>query len=258
MNGLLAAALVISMFPGSLRAEPRNAFVSIPGGLGRFASGPVRWRSGDWLTAAGASLGVAWAFQHDEGLRREVQGARSTGRDEFWKGVTTLGNAEIPALFAAMGMTLGRGQFQDSSATALQALAITGVTILVLKPALGSIRPDADAADGSIDRRFFDYSDGSFGHKSFPSGHAMTAFSVAEVYGDAYGRWWTYPLAAMIAYSRVYLDRHWTSDIFAGAALGIAAGQAALNESKEKGPASLWWGLSQRQGQPVVSASLRF
>src|SRR5437667_300439 len=57
---------------------------------------------------------------------------------------------------------------------------------------------------------------------SFPSGHATSVFAVATVFAAYYPRlrWPLYALAAAIALGRVYLARHYVSDIIAGAALG--------------------------------------
>jgi membrane-associated phospholipid phosphatase len=62
---------------------------------------------------------------------------------------------------------------------------------------------------------------------SFPSGHAASAFTAATLLagGPATPVW--FALAAAIASSRVYTRMHHTSDIVAGAALGIALGTVA-------------------------------
>ena len=61
---------------------------------------------------------------------------------------------------------------------------------------------------------------------SFPSGHATTAFAAAAVVGALYPRLRipVYGLAALVGLSRVYLGVHYTLDVLAGAALGIALG----------------------------------
>lgn len=66
---------------------------------------------------------------------------------------------------------------------------------------------------------------------SFPSGHTATAFMGAEIirqeykdnsplYGIA-----AYTFAAGIGYARIYNDRHWLTDVIAGAGIGILSGQ---------------------------------
>jgi membrane-associated phospholipid phosphatase len=62
---------------------------------------------------------------------------------------------------------------------------------------------------------------------SFPSGHAASAFTAATLLagGPATPVW--FALAAAVASSRVYTRMHHTSDIVAGAALGVALGAIA-------------------------------
>ena len=59
---------------------------------------------------------------------------------------------------------------------------------------------------------------------SFPSGHTATVFLGAELMRIEYGGWWgagAYAVAATTALMRIYNGRHWTSDVLAGAAIGI-------------------------------------
>jgi membrane-associated phospholipid phosphatase len=201
-----------------------------------------------------SSLALGVMVQNDERLRRPIQGNRSEGRDEFWDGVSTLGRVEVPLGIALLGMTLSDGPFAELSAAAVQSLALTGLTILALKPLTASVRPGIDSSR----RQFFSYETRSFDALSFPSGHTMGIFAVAEVYGSAYGRWWTYPLAAMVGYSRIHGDWHWASDVLAGALLGIAAARSTHTVARARGAAGRWWGLGRRGDTPVLAAGLEF
>ncbi|MEW6490015.1 MAG: phosphatase PAP2 family protein, partial [Thermodesulfobacteriota bacterium] len=51
-----------------------------------------------------------------------------------------------------------------------------------------------------------------------------------------------YPLAALVALSRVHDDRHWLSDAAAGAAIGTATGLWVAGRSREerRGSALAW------------------
>lgn len=63
---------------------------------------------------------------------------------------------------------------------------------------------------------------------SFPSGHATVAFAAATVLALAVPRlrWPLYALAALIAFSRVYVGVHYPGDVLAGALLGVGIATA--------------------------------
>lgn len=93
---------------------------------------------------------------------------------------------------------------------------------VILKPIIGRIRPvftiGALLVEG--DRM------GDIGIYSFPSSHATIAFALSTVLSDQEPRYrglW-YLLAIGIALSRVYLGRHYPSDIVGGAILGYLIG----------------------------------
>ena len=65
---------------------------------------------------------------------------------------------------------------------------------------------------------------------SFPSGHTMSAFSIALVVSYFYPtlEWPLYFLAISIGVSRIILGMHFLSDVLAGAVLGSALGVGAI------------------------------
>ena len=64
---------------------------------------------------------------------------------------------------------------------------------------------------------------------SFPSGHAAaaTAVAVSVALAQPFLAALVLPLAALIAYSRIYLRVHYASDVVAGAVLGVAGALVA-------------------------------
>ena len=68
--------------------------------------------------------------------------------------------------------------------------------------------------------------DDTLGNPSLPSGHATIAFSAATILGYRYPKW-RIPLyigAGLVGFSRIYLGRHYASDVLAGAAIGTTMG----------------------------------
>lgn len=141
---------------------------------------------------------------------------------------TWLGNAAV--LFPVMGAVYGAGWATDSGAAqetgamGLEALALGGVEADVMKYAAQRERPDG--AD----------------KYSFPSGHATESFAVASVLGSQYG--WeagvpAYLAAGFVGYSRLQNDKHWLSDVVAGAGLGILSGRAVYRAHRRAGRVAL-------------------
>lgn len=74
--------------------------------------------------------------------------------------------------------------------------------------------------------------DGS-NYRSFPSGHTAQAFASAEFLRIEYGQrspWYAvsgYALAGVTGYLRMYNNKHWCSDVLAGAGVGILSTRLA-------------------------------
>jgi len=62
--------------------------------------------------------------------------------------------------------------------------------------------------------------------RSFPSGHASSAFSMATALSKRHSEWWVqvpaYTLATGFSAQRIDSGAHWTSDVLVGAVLGYA------------------------------------
>ncbi|MBI5525523.1 MAG: phosphatase PAP2 family protein [Deltaproteobacteria bacterium] len=109
----------------------------------------------------------------------------------------------------------------------ISAMAVGGLLVQAAKLAVPRPRP---AADGVIEARINDLS-GGLRTRSFPSGHAQTAFGAATVVlaesGAAAGAV-AFGIALLVGLSRVYLGAHFPSDVLAGAFLGVVIGWLAV------------------------------
>lgn len=75
------------------------------------------------------------------------------------------------------------------------------------------------------------------GYYSFPSLHATIVFSVIPVLCNVFARfrWFWLIFALLVAFSRIYLNVHYLSDVVGGALLGYVIGVIVLNyEEKHK------------------------
>lgn len=109
------------------------------------------------------------------------------------------------------------------------------ITSSVLKPVVGRVRPCNALPPGQV--RLLVGRSGAF---SFPSAHAANSFAVATVFSWRYSRLapLAFALAAVVAYSRVYVGVHYPLDVMAGALIGFILGRlvTALGGALER-----WW-----------------
>ena len=171
---------------------------------------------GWWLALA--LLGPVQAM--DQNVQAWTQSARSPALDRFARAVTSLGTPKtgLAALLAIAvlepieGVTVAR--------LAVLAAIPANLAVEVLKRTLRRVRPDGNPDPVN---------------SSFPSSHAANAVALAYVLGKRWRRWriglWL--LAALVAACRVYVNRHYASDVLAGGAIGLGS---ALAMTRWAGP----------------------
>jgi hypothetical protein len=158
------------------------------------------------LVPLGLAVGAGAVSHWDQPLAGRLRGTMG--------GNEAIGNATMATLLAgslALGVLFpgeGRNGW-DNFWEEAEVLAVTGLTTTSLKFLVGRTRPGG-------------------GMRSFPSGHAATAFAAAALIDDnsggAYGVA-AYGLAGLTGYSRIETGRHFPSDVLAGAAIGILSAQ---------------------------------
>jgi len=104
-----------------------------------------------------------------------------------------------------------------------------GVVDILVKSVCGRMRPDMDVFGGANTWNFF-RGFHSQADLSFPSGHAVVAFSVAAAlcYLSPRGRVLFVTVAALVGLSRVVMQAHFYSDVIAGATIGWVCGSTVI------------------------------
>jgi hypothetical protein len=157
------------------------------------------------------SAAAAGASTVDEQVRDHVAGHSGWGES-----FETAGGAAWSTGFTVGMFTVGRfthGRFRAMTYDMLDAAVVTFAYTSALKYAVGRERPNGSD------------------NKSFPSGHTSNAFTLATVAQKHYG--WkvgvpAYLLAATMGASRIKQDKHWFSDVVAGATLGYIGGRTVV------------------------------
>lgn len=216
----------------------------------RLTFSPIKFRTKEWLYTAGVGAILAVTITQDSEIRNAVQD--NTGN--FSDGLATyvgepLGNLlyVLPALaITYTGAHYGNNlELKGAAYMGVKATVIGGIAALSLKSLFQRRRPDAGtAANSEFWLGPFPIRNDDF--HSFPSGHTTVAFalatSISEYYkDDIWVALTLYPLATITAWSRVYDDRHWASDVVAGAALGVLIGKIVNQPNRFK------WGVVPNQ-----------
>jgi membrane-associated phospholipid phosphatase len=171
-------------------------------------------------TATAAGLILLATLMADQGLRGEIQEHRGTTSNAMARVGNGFGEPRyvLPVIGAGLlaGQLTGQRLLTRVALRAGGAVAIAGGITTAIKLAIGRGRPKGDG-DADLFQPLS-------GWNSFPSGHTAVAFAVATAIAEETRDPWSdaalYGAATITAVARLNDDRHWTSDVFAGALLG--------------------------------------
>lgn len=152
------------------------------------------------ITGVYALDGMKNAFRENISGYKADRKFRADDYIQYATAVGYLGLGFIPQL-----KTRSQG-FRDRLMAGVTAYAVMAVVVNTMKYSFRHPRPDSGARN------------------SFPSGHSATVFTGAELmrieYGNGIGLA-SYAVAVTVGALRIYNDRHWITDVFGGAAIGI-------------------------------------
>lgn len=158
----------------------------------------------------------------DHDVQRAVQDARRPGLEQPMR--TASGTKQGTVVFAGLlAVAVLTGPAGPATARAAMAVLLpVNAAVEVLKLSVNRVRPDGERKRSN---------------SSFPSSHAANAAALAMVLGVRW-RWLAPPLwllAATVAFSRMYLNRHFLSDVLFGMAIGVGVGWLTLRWLRSRG-----------------------
>lgn len=151
---------------------------------------------------------------------KSINGALSTPfADTFFKFVTTLGNGGAIWIITAIVLLCFKNTRKAGISLSISLIFCLVVGNLTLKPLIARPRPfDADLSIIPLIPKPTDF--------SFPSGHTLSSFAAATSLTLSFKRRGAYSfiLATLIAFSRLYLMVHYPTDVLFGIILGTLLG----------------------------------
>jgi membrane-associated phospholipid phosphatase len=229
LAGVVVAGLAAPARCNAQAVQPREAIEDAK----LYFTAPLHWDQRDWLEFGGTLVALGIAHEFDDDVRDHFVG---TSADSLSGDDSTSADDALPAAVLLAGTWLLAGVVDEPGGwrevgSMLEATVFTAASNEILKYAFGRQRPN-ETADPD---QWFD------GGDSFPSRHASVAFAIGTVFaesGDDRYRWLRrivgYGVAGYTAYARVDHNAHWTSDVLAGAALGLSTARFTLNRRDDK------------------------
>jgi membrane-associated phospholipid phosphatase len=183
-----------------------------------------------WWQGAAVLGGVSALMLLDGTVREDAQEHRTRAGDRFAESVRHFGQPEVYGTVTAGILTAGlvthNPRLIRTGTRIAGALAVAGGVANGLKMVAGRGRPDNPFLDEDPD----DFALFS-GHASWPSGHTAMAFAFATALGDELhqpvARYGLLAAATAVGWSRINDNRHWLSDVAAGAVIGYTSAKFA-------------------------------
>jgi membrane-associated phospholipid phosphatase len=144
-------------------------------------------------------------------VARAVQDSRRPALEAPMRAISTFARPALVAggLVVVLAADAASGAGWSTVRLAVASLAGTNLLVEVVKRGVDRPRPDGEHKRSNA---------------SFPSSHAANAFALAWVLSARWRRAAPafFGLAVLVAFSRLYLNRHFLSDVVVGALIGLA------------------------------------
>jgi len=187
-----------------------------------------------WEVAAVLGL-TAGAMALDQSVRHVLRRDSKRLPGALIRAGDLFGNVRYvgPAILAGVlgGVIVSDTTTEQVSTRVLETTALSGLSALALKSAIGRRRPDV------APNTAFSFRPLAFKGNSLPSGHTAIAFAVATSLASETRDHWSdalfYGAGTLTAFARINDDKHWLSDTILGAAVGIVSARLVQRWSRK-------------------------
>jgi PAP2 superfamily len=218
---------------------PSQSYIaSYPKNIVSLVKTPFHWSADQWLQFGGSVILVGVLVPTDEVLNIPFENWTTSAAETFGEAGDVVGGA--PFQFGLTGAALGVGlitknkKWQNFALDNLQAQIFTGGLTWVVKELTHRARPETGEGNFAWYGPFHGQE-----NKSFFSGHTSLSFSTATMIYLYTGRkWWvgalSYGTAAAVGISRMQQQKHWASDVVAGALIGTSVANFIYKQQQNR------------------------
>lgn len=238
----ISRKILLLIFLSITSAFPQNKFNfdQFSDETSQFISKPIKWNIGDYGKLGILALSTFLVMNIDDDIRDEILKDQSyynsipieAGR--IWGEPYT--SILISGILAISGTTNNNSANKKIAFEVFQSGLYTGAVTQILKISFGRARPYFNFGQYN----FSPFNKLSNDFWSQPSGHTSLSFSLSTILSqnsktDFMKIAWYIP-AVVTAFSRIYQDQHWTSDVILGSAVGyfIAKWVTNIHNENEK------------------------
>ncbi len=203
----------------SLRQAIKDGLKDIP----NYYTEPFRWEKKDFFRASIITGSTIVLMGIDPNIQQHVQAGKTDKLLPTARFIDPLGSylSILPIIsFWGVGMLTENARAVNTSYHAAEAWAFSAVTVQLIKIGVGRSRPDQNL--GAYQFKPFSFERKNW---SMPSNHSALAFAVGTTIAKRSDKTWVkilcYSTAGALAAGRVIQNKHHTSDIVLGTAIGF-------------------------------------
>ncbi|GAA4273083.1 phosphatase PAP2 family protein [Aquimarina gracilis] len=198
--------------------------LSVYGGVKHVYTGPLRWKGKDWLTFGGIMAGNALLLAVDEPadevFTKQGDGVPDLIKEAGFRFGKPLLNYGLTTSVYTLGLITKNEKIRRTGVLLIASATAGGLLQTLGKTAVGRARPLE--GEGNLSFRFWS---SAAGYHSFPSGHAILAFTTAHAFAKQFDNLWVkggiYALGMITPVSRLWDGAHWLTDVTLGLVMSV-------------------------------------